>query len=75
MDGIGATIKNVIFRKAKSAQSVVYFLLEFLDAVTKFLPSIHFVYLPEIEKIFEPGDISMARNIDQTLKMQSGKKI
>ena len=43
--------------------------LEVSEAVTKFVPSIHSVYLPENENIVEPEDISMSRKIDQTLKI------
>ena len=44
---------NVTFGKAKSGQLVVYSLLEFPETVTKFVPSIHSVYLPENENIVE----------------------
>ena len=69
MDGIGGTVKNVILRKVKSGQLLVHSPLEFSEAVTKFVPSIHSVYLPENENIVEPEDISMTRKIDQTLKI------
>ena len=70
MDGIGGTVKNVIFRKVNSGQLVVYFPIEFSEAVTKFVPLIPSVYLPENENIVEPVDISDARKINQTLKIQ-----
>ena len=35
----------------------------------KLVPSIHSAYLPENENIAELEDISMARKIDQTLKI------
>ena len=38
-------------------------------AVTKFVPLIHSVCLTENKNIVEPEDISMARKIDQTLKV------
>ena len=66
---IGRTVKNVIPRKVKSGQLVVHSPLEVSEAVTKFVPSIHSVYLPENKNIVEPEDISMARKIDQTLKI------
>ena len=46
MDGIGEMVKNVILIKVKSSQLVVHSPLE---AVAKFVPSIHSVYLPENE--------------------------
>ena len=66
-NGIGRTVKNVILRKVKSGQLVVHFPLEVSEAVTKSVPTIHAVYLPENENIVEPEDLSMARKIDQTL--------
>ena len=59
MDPLGETVKKDILREVKSVQLVVYSPFEFSEAVTKF-PSIHSVYLPEIENIVEPVDISMA---------------
>ena len=67
--GTEKTVKNVTLRKPKPGELVVHSLLEFSKAVTKFLSSIHSVYLPENENIVEPEDISMARGINQTLKI------
>ena len=50
-------------------RSMVHSPLEFSEAVTKFVWSIYFVYLPENENIVEPEDITMARRIDQPLKI------
>ena len=61
LDGIGRTVKNVILRKVKSGQLVVHSPLEVSEAVTKFVPS--------IQNIVEPEDISMTRKIEQTLKI------
>ena len=69
MDGIGGTVKNVILRKVKSGQLVVHSPLEFSEAVTKFVPSIYSVYLPENENIVKLEDIRMVRKINQTLKI------
>ena len=74
MDGIREVVKNVIFRKVKSGVLVVHSLLEVCEAVTKFVPSIHSVYLPGNENIVKPEDISMARKIDQTLKIHRLQK-
>ena len=46
MDGVGGTIKNVIFRKVKSGQIVVHTPKEFSDAAMKFVPPIITMYLP-----------------------------
>ena len=58
----------------KSGQLVVNYPLEFSETVTKFILSIHFVCLPENENVFELEDISMARKINQTLKIQNLEK-
>ena len=47
----GGTVKNVIFKKVKPGQLAVHSPLEVSETVTKFIPSIHSVYLPENEKI------------------------
>ena len=70
IDGIVGTLKNVILKKVKSGQLVVHSPLEVSEAVTKFVPSVHAVHLPANENIVEPVDISMARKIDQTLKIR-----
>ena len=74
MYGIGGTVKNVILRKFKSGQLVIYSPLEFSVAMTKFVTSIHSVYLPGNENIVEPGDITMARKIVQMLKVNKLEK-
>ena len=68
MDGISGTVKNVIFRIVKSGQVVVYTPLEFTEAVKRFAPSIHAVYLLQSEMIKEPDDISAAPNIKKNIK-------
>ena len=50
-------------RKVKSGQLVVYSPLEFSEAVTKFFPSFHSVYVPENKNIAKQEDISKARKI------------
>ena len=61
-------------KKVKSSQLVVYSPLKFSEAVTKFFPSIHSVYLPENKNIVKREDISKARKIVQTLKMYKLEK-
>ena len=69
MDGVGGTVKNVIFRKVKSGKVVIYSPQEFAEAVKKFVPAIHAVYLPESENIVKPVGIESARKIKDTLKI------
>ena len=69
MDGVGGTIKNVIFQKVKSAHVVVYTPNQFADAALKFVPSIATVYLQCTEKITEPGNIDQSPAIAATLSI------
>ena len=67
MDDLGETMKNVIFRKAKSGQIVVHTRKEFSHAAMKFLSSIITVYLPKSDEIVEPESIHQAPFIPETL--------
>ena len=69
MDGVGGTIKNVIFRKVKSGQIVVHTPKEFSDAAMKFVPSIITVYLPKSDEIVKPESIHQAPSIPETLSI------
>ena len=69
MDGVGGTVKNIIFRKVKSGKFVILSPQEFAEAVKKSGPAIHAVYLPESENIVEPVGIESARKIKDTLKI------
>ena len=68
MYDIGRTIKNVVFRKVKSGQVVIYSPQEFPETVKRFVPAIHAVYLPESENIIEPKGIESSRKIKEPLK-------
>ena len=67
MDGVGGTIKNVIFRNVKSGQIVVHTPTEFLDAALKFVPFIVTVFLPRSDEIVEPETIHQSPSIPETL--------
>ena len=56
MDGVGGTLKNVIFRKVKSGKVVVYTPEEFANFASQFVPSSITIYLPKEEEIKEPSD-------------------
>ena len=71
MDGVGGTVKNVIFRKVKSVKVVIYSPQEFAEAVKKFAPAIHAVYLTESENIVASVGIESARKIKDTLKIHT----
>ena len=67
MDDVGETIKNVIFRKAKSGQMVVHTPKEFSDAAMRFVSSIITVYLPKSDEIVEPESIHQVPSTPETL--------
>ena len=74
MDGVGGTVKNVIFRKVKSDQVVIYSTQEFSEAVKTLVPAIHAVYLPENKNIIEPKGIKSSRKVKETLKIHKLKR-
>ena len=69
MDGVGGTLKNVVFRQVKSNKVVIYTPEEFAQAAMKFVPSIQTFYLPKESKITEPEGIESAPLIKETLKI------
>ena len=69
MDGVGGTIKNVIFRKFKSGQIVFHTSKEFSNVSMKFVPSIITVYWPRLDEIVESESIHQAPSIPETLSI------
>ena len=69
MDGVGGTIKNVVFRKVKSGQTVVYTPEDFAKVAGNFVPSIATVYLPKEAEIVEPKGMDNAPPIKDTLQV------
>ena len=69
MDGVGGTLKNVVFQQVKSNKVVIYTPEEFAQAAMKFVPSIQTFYLPKESKITEPEGIESAPLIKETLKI------
>ena len=68
MDGVGGTVKNIIFRKVKSGFITINTPLEFHQAVLKFVPSIHSVYLVDADVLSEPENIEKeSKKIPETL--------
>ena len=57
MDGVGGTVKNIIFRKVKSGFVTIDSPFEFHQAILKFVPSIKSVYLPDTDVLNEPKNI------------------
>ena len=69
MDGIGGTIKNVVFCQVKSRKVVINSPIEFCEAANKFVPSIKCLYQPESSLLEEPHDIENAPVIPNTLQI------
>ena len=60
MDGVGGSLKNILFWKVKSGQTVVQTPEDFTKVAGKFVPSITTEYLPKEADITEPKDIDNA---------------
>ena len=70
MDGVGGTVKNFIFLKVKSGFVTINTPLEFHQAVLKFVPSIHSVYLADADVLSEPEKIEqVSKKIPETLSI------
>lgn len=69
IDGVGCTVKNVIFPKVKSWQVIVYTPLKFTEAGKRFILLVHAVYLPQSKMSKEPNDINAAPKIKETLRL------
>ena len=72
MDGIGSTIKNVVYRKVKTGKVIVNSTKEFHEAANKFIPSIKLLFQRELLK--ELVDIESAPKIPNTLKMHKSSR-
>ena len=69
MDGMGGTIKNVVFRQVKSKKVDSNSPIEFCDAANKFILSIKCLYQPETSLLEEPHDIENEPVISNTLQI------
>ena len=72
MNGVGGTVKNVVFRKVNSGQVVINFPQEFSQAVKSFVPSINAFYLPESESnaVYQAKRHQCAKKIKDSLKLR-----
>ena len=69
MDGVGGTVKNMVFRSVKSGRAVINSPKEFAEHANEVVPSISSLYLPVKEMMDEPEEISNAPSIAGTLKI------
>ena len=67
MDGVGGTVKNIIFRKVKSGFVTIDSPFEFRQAILKFFPSIRSVFLIDTDALNEPENIEQeSKKIQET---------
>ena len=69
MDGIGGTVKNVVFRHVKSGQVIINSAEDFCHAANQSCPSITTLFQPSDSILSEPSDIESAPVIPSTLKI------
>lgn len=69
MDGIGETVKNVVYRQVKSNWVTINSVNDFFDAANRFVPSITTLLHKDGETMLKPDDINSAPSIPSTLKI------
>ena len=69
MDGIGGTVKNVVYRQVKSGNVTINSAKQFFDAANRFVPIITTLFQNEEDVLAEPDDINQAPSIPATLKI------
>ena len=74
MDGIGGTMKIVVFRHVKSGRIIVNSAKEFSEAANQFCPSITTLFQRSYAILSEPIDIEEAPIIPRTLKILNLKR-
>ena len=70
MDGVGGTVKNVVFRKVKSGFLTIDSPFEFYQAVKNYVPAIKCVYVSNEDVFEEPENMEQESiPIRETLKI------
>ena len=70
MDGVGGTVKNMIFQHVKSKKCVINGAKDFAEYANKIINGISCLYLAEDEIMAEPQDIETSPKIPRTLKVR-----
>ena len=60
MDGLGGTIKNLVFRAVKSGKILVRDPEEFATAANDIVPSMRSLYMPIQDMLEEPAEVANA---------------
>ena len=74
MDSVSGTLKNMVFRKIKSGQTIVQTREDFTKVEGKFVPSITTEYLPKEAEIVELKDIDNVPLFQDTVQIHKLKK-
>ena len=69
MDGVGGTVKKVVFRDAKFGKCTIISPKEFSEYADKKVESIDTLFSPECELFVEPNEVAKAPKIPQTLQV------
>ena len=69
MDGIGGTIKNVVYRQVKSERVTINSASDFFETANRFVPSVTTLFQRKSEIFPESDDIKKAPSIPSTLKI------
>ena len=70
MDGVGGTVKNVVFRKVKSGFLTIDSPFQFYEAVKTYVPAIKCAYLSSEDVFEEPENMEQeSKPIIDTLKI------
>ena len=75
MDGIGGTVKNLVFRHVKSGKILINTSKEFAICADKVADGVTSIYLAEDEVLEEPAETEKAPKIDQTLQIHKVKRL
>ena len=75
MDGIGGTIKIIVFRQVKSGKTIINSAEDFCKAANQFCPSIATLFQKSEVLLEEPEDIEKAPIIPATLKIHKFSRL
>lgn len=60
MDGIGGTMKDLVFQQVKSGKVIINSAKEFYELANLYVPSISTIFEMEKHLLFEPDDIEQS---------------
>ena len=74
MDGIGGTVKNLVYHKVLSGDVVINTPKEFADFANR-IANVDCLFLEDAEMVTEPEDVTKASPIPSTLKIHKVKRV